>query len=490
MSKISCDYIAAVKKGATQLESIKVSIPKPVTLIDELQAMVENPNRTVYDLQCKFSSDYHFSEKSWYICYPYSYESSYLSPIKCPKIKSYYDIKDSWEKALNEKIQSYKTECESNSKAYDESEALSLAEKYVEEVKKNQKQKFVQDCKLWINTNELQVQSLKLNNQYDILMYSKENIGWNNFTYRISDDLNISIATNFGYGSAAYFFLSVKYKDLEIVPYSFIVKYYKAFMADIVRCTRQYSPRRDSWEAAFDFVVDIANQSQSNPECFIRKYVMNEVTEMMSGLKSIIENTQAMRNKMINFRSPELVINVRDILNNEKDRMRAFPQESLFIFKVEKITGALHFLQSLKNVASTFESLEQDINVHIDTLLAYNYELYPEIQKQYNVINNRIEAEKNRLSSKENDRQNVISQINPYEEQIDAICKEIQDWSERYKEREKFKKANPLYVQLLSKKEALDSEISKIRDNISEYDQFNNMLKQSMYLIDSVRKVA
>ena len=58
MTKICSDYIAAVKSYNNVLECIQIPLQKPIALIGELKAMLENPNRTVYDLQCKFSNDY------------------------------------------------------------------------------------------------------------------------------------------------------------------------------------------------------------------------------------------------------------------------------------------------------------------------------------------------------------------------------------------------------------------------------------------------
>lgn len=485
---LSCDYIATIKKEGNLLKLIQIPIYKPTILIEELQAMVKNPNRTVYDIQCKFLNDYSSAEKSWYICYPHNYEASYLTSIKYPEFKSYTDIKDSWEKAYKDKIDAYKISCKNNSIVFNEATAKSLAEEEVAKLKEYQKATFFEHCKRWIDANELQVQSLKLKEEENLLMYSKEDIGWNNFSYTISNDLKISIATNFGYGRSAYFFLSVKYKNLEIVPYSFIVKYYKAYMIDIIRCTRQYSPHRESWEAAFDFVIDIANQAQKNPENFIREYVMNEVREMMSGLKSIFEDPRPMIKKMINFKTPKLLINVRDILKNEQNRMTAYPSECIFLFQVEKITDALYLMESLKNVASTFEDTKETINEYIKILLSYNFELYPQIQEQYRIIENRIESEKTRLSTIETNRENIIAQLKPYEKELKSLCKDTSYIP--YNESEKFKRENPSYARLLEEKQILSKEISKIQTNIQEYENFNKILDKSLKLIDSVSEVA
>lgn len=490
MPNISSDYIAAVKSHNNVLECIQIPLQKPIALIGELKAMLENPNRTVYDLQCKFSNDYKFEAKAWYICYPYSYSSSYLSFIRPPKIKTYSELKENWNKEYNDFVSSYKSRCESDDVYYNEDEGKRLAKEHVDKLKKNEKNAFYNECVKWIDANEIQTTTSSISNRNDILMYSKEDIGWSNFNYNISNDLKISIATNFGYGSAAYFFLSVRYKDVDIIPYSFIVKYYKAYMADIIRCTRSYDASRGSWEAAFDFVVDIANQAHSNPEDFIKEYVMNEVQEMMTGLKSILDNPQNVQNRLVGVKVPELLVNVRNVWDNERNRMRAYPQESLFMFKVEKITGALHFLNSLRNVASAFVEIEKDINKHIETLLSYNFEIYPKVRVQYEEIEKRIAKEQYELSIKESKRDSVVCSLKSYEEELEDLCKEITSWFERNEKEDIYKKSNPEYVRLLNEKQDLNAKISEHRNHINEYSNFNTMLQEAMKLIDSVREVA
>lgn len=490
MSNVSDKYIAAVKRVDEKLESFQCPIQKPETLFEELKAMVDNANRNVYDLQSKFVNDYKYVERGWHICFPYIYSASYLNRVRPPKIKSYGDLKQGWQQAEEGYMQMLKSECEREGCPFDEANAGRKVKEYMEKFHHEEKQRFFDDAKRWIDVNELQIQTENLARRKEVLMYSKENIGWNVFNYTISDDLLVSIKTNFGYGSAAYFFLSVKYKDLEIVPYSFIVKYYKAMMADIVRCTRQYDVRRDSWEAAFDFTVNMANQAQESPEEFICEYVMNEVREMMTGLKAILNNPDSVYDKVTKMQYPELVVNVRNIWSNEKTRMSAYPQESMFIFKVEKITGALHFLQSLKKVAETFDDISHEINGHIATLLDFNYQLYPKIQEQYAINTGRIEKDTDLKQSKEAERNKLVEELKPYYEKMEEYIKGYNRWDERQNKEREFKRNNPEFVAKQESKTLLDREIADLNNRINDYNNFNKLLQSSMELIDSVREVA
>ena len=490
MSNVSDKYIAAVKRVGERLESFQCPIQKPETLLEELKAMVDNDNRNVYDLQSKFVNDYKYVERGWHICFPYIYSASYLNSVRPPKIKSYGDLKQGWQQAEEGHMQMLKSECERDGCPFDEAHARQKVKEYMDKFHKEEKQRFFNEAKRWIDVNELQIQTEILARRKDVLMYSKENIGWNLFNYTISDDLLVSIKTNFGYGSAAYFFLSVKYKDLEIVPYSFIVKYYKAMMADIVRCTRQYDVRRDSWEAAFDFTVDMANQAQESPKEFICGYVMNEVREMMTGLNAILSNPDSVYDKVTKMLCPELVVNVRNIWSNEKTRMSVYPQESMFIFKVEKITGALHFLQSLKKAAETFDDISHEINGHIATLLDFNYQLYPKIQEQYAINAGRIEKDTAVKQDKEEECNKLEIELEPYYEKMAEYIKGYKTWDEKLTKEREFKWNNPEFVTKQETKLRLSREIVDLDNRINDYKNFNNLLQSSIELIDSVREVA
>lgn len=58
------------------------------------------------------------------------------------------------------------------------------------------------------------------------LMYFSENIGWYRPDYTITDNVQISVRTNFCYGRSAYFHVNLNYKGINILPYSDIVVYF------------------------------------------------------------------------------------------------------------------------------------------------------------------------------------------------------------------------------------------------------------------------
>lgn len=305
-------------------------------------------------------------------------------------------------------------------------------------------------------------------------MYSKEIIGWSSFTHQISDDIKIALKTNFGFGNAAYFLLAVQYKGLDILPYSYIVKYYKAGMADIVRCTRSYSPCRESWTASFDFLSDFVNNSIADPEGFVESYIMREVTEMMQGLEAIAVNPKSFIDRIGSRKADPCVINVRPMFNDDRVRMQSYPDETPVLFKVEKITGALEFLDSLSAIAKEVKA----IRPHIDRLLEINFTLYPEIQDAIAKINEKIEGQnkvKNNLDSK---IAILIEKLMPFEDEI----RELRSVSteENPFNPSNYELSHPEYKCLKSEKSELQSQLYKVNRLISDLNSFLTILNRSI----------
>jgi len=266
----------------------------------------------------------------------------------------------------------------------------------------------------WIDASCYQETVIRTNRDSDIKMYSKENIGWNTFHHEISEDIKIELKTNFGFGSAAYFLLGVKYKGIAILPYSYIVKYYKAGMADIVRCTRSYQACRDSWCASFDFLSDFINNSIEDPESFVKRYIMREVEEMMQGLEAIARNPKIYMDRIGDAKADPCVVNVRPMFSDDKKRMAAYPSETPILFKVEKITGALNFLKSLTEISQVVTDVEK----HIKRLLEMNLALVPEIEDAIKKITTKINIHTSHKESLESQIAMLSQKLNPFEEEI------------------------------------------------------------------------
>ena len=192
-------------------------------------------------------------------------------------------------------------------------------------------------------------------------MFSTDTLGWSNFTYQVTDEIIITLGTNFGYGKASYFRLGLSYKGIDILPYSYMVKYYYANRRDLLRYTRLYDVAHDSWNLAFSFVEKAANMASESAEEFVRHWILNEVEDMVHRLHGVLENPDDYIQDILNKTGEKAdcdYFTVRNMYSNEKRRYGVFPEEMTMAIRSEKLTGALDFLGNLSALSATLPEIE------------------------------------------------------------------------------------------------------------------------------------
>lgn len=482
-NNIDRTHIVALKEENGMLRNMELPIARPEQFIAELKAMIDNPNRSVWDMQSLFTT--RFPKTNGYLDYiqPYSYQSSYISGIGYPKLYEYNELCSSWEQAGKSARDAYNDSCNHNGTTPNASIAVQKELDAIDSVKKRQKSDFLCSAMRWIDASCYYDTASQMNRDNSVKMFSKENIGWSHFTHRVNEDINVSLRTNFGFGSAAHFILAVQYKGLDILPYSYIVKYYKAGMADIVRCTRSYSPCRESWSASFDFLSDFVNKSIADPANFVESYIMREVVEMMQGLEAIALNPIGFIERIGNNKAEPCVINVRPMFGDDKTRMQSYPDETPILFKVEKITGALDFLNSLCAIAKEVKTVQP----HIDRLLEINLSLYPEVQDAIVRVNAKVE-EQNLIKSKLDEKISALSEkLIPFEEEISHLRAEATQ--EHPFNMGNFEISHPEYASLKADKSNSQSQLYKVNRLISDFNSFLGILNRSLTKIEEVKQI-
>lgn len=475
-------HIIALCEVNGQFKNIELPINRPEQFIAELKAMIDNPNRTVWDMQSLFSSKFKPTNEYLDYIYPYSYNSSYVGGIQYPRLSGYDELRKSWDETGNAARESYYASCEQNGNVPNDKEATQRETNAINDLKKRQKVNFIDGALRWINARCYAEYASQLNRNNSVKMYSKENIGWSSFTHQINDDIKIALKTNFGFGNAAYFLMAVQYKGLDILPYSYIVKYYKAGMADIVRCTRSYRPSRESWSASFDFLSDFVNQSMADPETFVESYIMKEVTEMMQGLEAIAINPKGFIDRIGSRAADPCVINVRPMFNEDRVRMQSYPEETPILFKVEKITGALDFLNSLTAIAREVNTIQP----HIDRLLEINMSLYPEIQDAIIKINEKI-AQQDIIKTNLESQISILSEnLAPFEDEITKL-REVATKDYPFVMSD-YEISHPEYKTLKGEKSDLQSRLYKVNRLINDFKSFINTLNVSVKKLDEVKQ--
>lgn len=447
--------ILVLKDCGGRLQISSIPIEDCNFILNQLNDAAGNPNKTLLDVQSMFLNEFHSICDYYPYPYPYAYSSSYISGASKPKTHTYAEYNAALDKELKG--------------VTDNKNAQEIA-RLTNEAKNRLKQKYVSECSRFVKQQMLYKAFQKATNDPSIKMFSRESIGWNSFEYKITDDLKVCVYTNFGFGYACYFTLTVSYKDIIIAPFSHVVKYYKANMTDIIRCTRDYYVDRDSWNPALEFVKDFANESLSNPATFVENYIMNEITEMMHGLKNIVANPDAVI-KMFKTQNTSLsdYHNLRLISpmsEEEKKHFDVFPHEMPVVFKAEKMTQAAKMLSRLNELGTVYPKIEE----YISEIRGMILNLIPEIQQTMNGIQSDIDILTERMKPREKEKEDLLTKAEVFCKELDEQVKKLPEnssWRDRENLRNRYDTEHPVYVTLKKQISDVEEVITELRNRIS-----------------------
>lgn len=504
-------YIGVVKEENCHLKYEEIDIPQDDILIGVIEAMKENENRTILDVQAlltEFFPEDIFNGKYYDYLYPKSYSSAYVNGASYPHIITIEEYKNK----LAKKEEWYRSE-EYLTEHFIEKEELKLVknnsteEEYkakVEEIvkegmrdyKKRLREGF--SYKDFIFAYRYTEKLREIKNDPNVKMYSTDQIGWKEFEYKVNDDITVYIKTNFGYGNASYFFCNLKYKDINILPYSWPVKYYYVEMIDFIRYTRRYSPRRISWVEVFDFAVETANMAKHEPEKFVKEWIVNEVEEMMKGMRLFMSSPDRKLEDFLGAKKRPKLYELhevaeyafRDVIRNCNDRDReeykALPKEKVIAFKAEKITGSLLLLDNLRKLTE----IATIIIAYIAEIEEMNMKLLPEIERHMNNISVDIKQLIIRLDEgvKALEPLNVL--FENHKKEIKRLRKEYKDIISEWKAENDYEQMHPEYVQLKEQIRKLTERNNELEKDIKRRENFLKILTKCKNRIDKYVKVA
>lgn len=439
-SEVNIKYILGLEEQKDKtLQVIKIDIADSSVIIEELEAMQENPNRNLYDMSSYFYRQVRPIENCYNFCFPkeyfYSYLNEKITPVPCDI--NYWEYREkeekrrrAWEKTLY------------SNKDLTEEEKENKWNTYVHRIEYSEKKKYFSQAQKYILCQNLYLATQVAKSNSHIKVYSRDDVGWNNFLYDVNDDVKIDVYTNFGYGGKAFFYLSIKYKDIILIPYSDLVHYYLANMKSLISHTRAYRPYRDSWAGLMDYVAKFVNNARRDPENFVRNYVLNEIHEMMDGLRAVLKNPSKILEHMQKDNGEEIRLSViRPFDKHEFVIFEALPKELTTVFKIEKISGALHFIENLKSL----KDICSEVDSAIDEIIEMNKSVAQEIPSVIESINASIiplQNEYNNLSKVYNVKITEKERLEKILERRLSYCK---TWDAQEKCKEIFKKQVPRY---------------------------------------------
>lgn len=66
-------------------------------------------------------------------------------------------------------------------------------------------------------------------------------------------------------------------------------------MKSLIAHTRAYSSYRNSWIGLMDYISRFVNNSRQFPKSFVQDYILNEIENMMIGLRAIMKAPTEMK---------------------------------------------------------------------------------------------------------------------------------------------------------------------------------------------------
>lgn len=306
----------------------------------------------------------------------------------------------------------------------------------------------------------------------NIKAYSHRKVGWEEYSYVLNDILSVNISTNFCFGRSSYFFITLIYDNILIIPYSTLVIYYFAGYSQSIRCTQEYEVNDKSWKYALDFVRDASNDLiEKGADGFIIKYIVNECEKLIEILPTFLEKDKfALSDKLIGIEGTEI-----------KSKEIIFKGINLSKFRAEKISGAVDFTENLKKLnkiipTSKYIECIDSCCVKIEPMLNNAIEIHTnelnELKKKIDIQSSKVKELINRLNS-------IKGRINEFEQIKREIGNErheelqISDYDTIYDE---FKKLNDVINDEKITEWKLIDEKNKLTNDIDLLNKYKNKI--------------
>ncbi len=474
---VNFDYILTISESKENLMVNQIEIDRHNALIDNLIDMYHNTNYDVEDMDRYAKRKIIIRDQEFPFCLGHNYRDHYIDDVTFPKYNT---------KTYFQNISKLELQLENARKRGYDAKVRELEKKLI---KYNQKEKelYLQKALTFIYSLDYNhaLKSNKIEKKYKI--FSSEIHGRFSYNTDVNEDLKITTRTNFCYGSSSYFHIIVKYKDIELLPYSEWVKYYYAGYNEIMRFTRSYPSHRESWHNVMKFLVRYINNALTDPDSFVKNEVMSEVNGLLSGLEEIFlldENKLSEKLDVKHIEDDDVryigISSARHANESEREYYKITPNECAMIFRMEKITGALHFLKSLNKLSNIYK----DIQTVINRILELNNFIYPDVNNAIPPIEQEIKDLKRVLLPIERAYNYKSKQLNRFEERLERLLSKS-EFSKRKEVETLFKKRNPQFEILLKETHNLWLKINKYQNRIDNREKIVNRLYSFKKLIEN-----
>ena len=356
-------------------------------------------------------------------------------------------------KDISERYQSIQREIEENPEEYDYIKALNS-------LKCNIYQKY----ELWCKAYAIDLIYKKCTSEDNILTFSHRIIGWADPVYQLTPNFSLELKTNFGYGSASYFYTKLKYKNIEITPFSDWIHYRFAQFNQIIRYTKSHKLIQQSWYEAMLFTKDACNLSLSDEQGFVDKYIIGECEQMVSGLEKILNSNEHQFKRGNDFYPHK------------------FNGHELVVFRGEKITGALDFISKILQ----FEGIAK-MSGFVRRIEQSNRKLYPHLVSEINLLEDKIKKatqERNLLQPEYDVLKQINQDYNLKKQQLKSQMILSGKLNEINPDQNLFDKAfnlaEPAYLEFLEKFHPIKERYAELTSTIMTCSEYKTSIIQSI----------
>jgi len=438
-------FLKKDKKNEVNTGFINIRNPFLET-INKLSKLCDNPNSRLKDLVQFISTNIELKKLNGHYRYCKNLRGSYQA-FHANNDVVIKDIKDTEKIFLENK---------KDNPEYDIQERITLKRIAI-------KEKYI----LWAKAYSIKKTYALCHQDKSILTFSHRIDGWSDPSYQLTPNFSLELKTNFGYSYVSYFYNKLKYKNIEITPFSDWVKYETAHFSEIIRYTRRYPLTNAAWIDALDFTKEACNLSMKNEKKFIEEYVIEECERMVEGLEDILQQEN------FEFKTWERGGTIR---TNKKGHL-------LIEFRGEKMSGALDFIskiiefEGITSIKSFVRRIE-DCNIKIQPILIEEEKLIQtkvarlesekmELKPKYELV---IEKYKGYNEKKYNLTKQMVSEKQLTYINMDVV-KRDKKFNTIYPDYEKFLEE---YKKVTGHYQFLNQQIlnhTKIRENIIKYEE-------------------
>ena len=471
---VNFDYILALRNKDDVIEKCHLPINKDAELIEKIFRMLDDEAYEADDIYYAFKRRYYnYGDYEYCLGFP-DLMAYYIDPVTYPYFDETKYRKQA--KVYKDAIASAKTDTtrESRKTAFNKWSY-------------RQKLEYIDRCLPYVFSIEYHKALVEYDVEKCFFIFSNETHGRFSYSRKITEDIEIVLKTNFCYGRSSSLMVTVTYKGIPILPYSVWVKYFYAGYNEITRCTRPYYPNRSNWNTCMDFVVWFVEKAIENPEAFVRETVMQEVHTLVEGIGELFQLTdEEMKNRLM-ISTPDDSLQKRYYIGiktarmaNEKD-VRYYtiaPEEAKLVYRMEKITGALHFFKSLRQLSEVYNGIEKSIN----RIKEINATLYPEIMKAITPVKAYIAELYETLKPIEKRLNSVEKRFNYLYDRLQKRLEKV-DWEKQEEVKESFVKRNPHYEKLRGEKIELERQVSSLNTQIGNREHYLRQLEDAKSLI-------